>query len=212
VGGGTPRAATAGPARPDHPRQPLSLIPTPLSVIPAQAGTRATPTVATSPSPIHPSPLPGGRLGGGYEATSRRTNRTAPRSPMPHLRRARTLCHTRPSPSFLRRQEPPYTPHFPQLLLRSHQNRSAEPCLSPHNAPDAPSTPATPALPTLTKNLTEVDTRLTKVDKGCQKLTPSTPAPTPNPSKTATGSPSRQPSVNLRCQPLRRTPNKPEQP
>ena len=36
------------------------------------------------------------------------------------------------------------------------------------------------------QKLTEVDARLTKVDKGCQKLTPSTPAPTPNPSKTRT--------------------------
>ena len=34
------------------------------------------------------------------------------------------------------------------------------------------------------QNLTELDTRLTKVDKGCQNLTPSTPAPTSNPSKT----------------------------
>ena len=41
-----------------------------------------------------------------------------------------------------------------------------------------------PSLANADQNLTEVDTRLTGVDKGCQKLTPSTPAPTPNPSKT----------------------------
>ena len=41
-----------------------------------------------------------------------------------------------------------------------------------------------PNLANAHQNLTEVDTRLTKVDKGCQNLTPSTPAPTPNLSKT----------------------------
>ena len=43
------------------------------------------------------------------------------------------------------------------------------------------------ALANADQNLTEVDTRLTRVDRGCQNLTPSTPAP------------------------FRRTPNKPEQ-
>ena len=66
------------------------------------------------------------------------------------------------------------------------------------------------------QNLTGVDTRLTKVDKGCQKLTPSTPASTPNPSKTRRNRKFSHhpvnPSVNPRCQPLRRIPNKPEQP
>ena len=33
-------------------------------------------------------------------------------------------------------------------------------------------------------NLANADQNLTKVDKGCQNLTPSTPASTPNPSKT----------------------------
>ena len=40
------------------------------------------------------------------------------------------------------------------------------------------------ALANADQNVTEVDARLTKVDKSCQKLTPSTPAPTTNPSKT----------------------------
>ena len=39
-----------------------SVIPAPLSVIPVQAGIHAHPSPS---SPIHPSPLPGGRLGGG---------------------------------------------------------------------------------------------------------------------------------------------------
>ena len=76
-------------------------------------------------------------------------------------------------------------------------------------------TPGNPSLANADQNLTEVDARLTKVDKGCQKLTPSTPAPTPNPSKTQQNRNRAHhpatPSVNLRCQPLRRTPNNPEQ-
>ena len=88
--------------------------------------------------------------------------------------------------------------------------------LSPQSRPRRPH--ATPVNPSLTKgdqNLTEVDARLTKVDKGCQKLTPSTPAPTPNPSKTQQNRTRalhpNTPSVNPRCQPLRQTPNNPEQ-
>ena len=71
------------------------------------------------------------------------------------------------------------------------------------------------ALANADQNLTGVDTRLTKVDKGCQKLTPSTPAPTPNPSKTQQNHNRHHhpdtPSVNLRCQPHQHTPNNPEQ-
>ncbi len=66
-----------------------------------------------------------------------------------------------------------------------------------------------PNLANADQTLTEVDARWTKVDKGCQKLTPSTPAPTPNPSKTQqnrnrTHHPDT-PSVNPRCQPLQHT-------
>ena len=49
------------------------------SVIPAQAGTHP-PQRPLSP-PIHPSPLPGGRLGGGWEATSERQPPSNTRSP-----------------------------------------------------------------------------------------------------------------------------------
>ncbi len=73
-------------------------------------------------------------------------------------------------------------------------------------------TPVNPNLANGCQNLTEVDTRLTKVDKGCQKLTPSTPAPTPNPSKTQQSRNRAHRPVNLRCQPLRRTPNNPNNP
>ena len=72
-----------------------------------------------------------------------------------------------------------------------------------------------PNLANADQNLTEVDTRLTKVDKGCQKLTPSTPAPTPTSSKTRRNRNRAHhpdtPSVNLRCQPPKHIPNKPEQ-
>ncbi len=72
-----------------------------------------------------------------------------------------------------------------------------------------------PNLANSDQNLTALDARLTKVDKGCQNLTPLTPAPTPNPSKTwrnrnHTHHPAT-PSVNLRCQPLQHTLNNPEQ-
>ena len=75
-----PRAAATSRARPDHPSPSPHVIPAPpSSVIPAQAGTHTR----TSPSPIHPSPLPGGRLGGGWKAPSRRHQPCAPRSPIP---------------------------------------------------------------------------------------------------------------------------------
>ena len=60
---------------------PLPSFLRPLSVIPAQAGTQALPTPPRTPSPIHPSPLPGGRLGGGCEATNHPTNRATPDRP-----------------------------------------------------------------------------------------------------------------------------------
>ena len=163
MGGGTPRATTAGPTRPDRPRAP---------VIPAPAGTRAgrnppSPTSASNPirppSPIHPSPLPGGRLGGGWEPRTTTAGPTRPDRP------------PRPPPSVIPAQAGTTAPHFPQLLLRSHQNRSAEPCPPPRNA-------VNPNLANSDQNLTELDTRLTKVDKTYHR------------------------------QPLRRTPNNPEQP
>ena len=78
-----PPAAEPPPAPLQSASTPPSF-PRPLPVIPAQAGTRATFTVAPHPqfisptprpthpppSPIHPSPLPGGRLGGGCDAPS----------------------------------------------------------------------------------------------------------------------------------------------
>ncbi len=71
MGGGTPRASAN---RPPPPRSPLPVVPALLTVIPAQAGTAPhTHPHLTSPlSPIHPSPLPGGRLGGGWDAASER--------------------------------------------------------------------------------------------------------------------------------------------
>ena len=65
-----------------------------------------------------------------------------------------------------------------------------------------------PSLANADQTLTGVDTRLPKLDTV-------NPCPTPNPSKTPRNrSRARHPdisSVNFRCQPLRHTPNKPEQ-
>ena len=89
--------------------------------------------------------------------------------------------------------------------------------LSPPHRRYAPhATASNHALANADQNLTALDARLTKVDKGCQKLTPSTSAPTPNPSKTQQNrSHPHHPDtlvVNPRCQPRRRTLNNPEQP
>ena len=98
--------------------------------------------------------------------------------------------------------------------------------LSPQRRPRRPhATAGNHALANADQTLTEVDARLTaldarltKVDKGCQNLTLSTPAPTPDPSKTQQNR-SRAlhpntPSVNPSCQPPgapRTTLNKSEQ-
>ena len=152
MGGKTPRAATASPARPDRPRRSPSVTPAP---------------------------------------------------PPPHLR---------PFPSFLRRQEPPLPPN-PATLTPEQECRTMP--LSPPRRHRPAHTPVNHALANADQNLTEVDTRWTKVDKGCQKLTPTTPATTPNPSKTQQNRNRAHhpdtPSVNPRCQPRRRTPNNPEQ-
>ncbi len=149
--------------------RPSPVIPAPLSVIPAQAGTQtlhtpalrrgypAAPTTHSTPtpSPIQPSPLPGGRLGGGWNATSYHARRTAPRSPMPHLRRTRALppflhplrhsCASlpsflRPSPSFLRPSPSFLRP--PPSFLRRQEPRPSTP---PRSA--APTTHPTPTPP-----------------------------------------------------------------
>ena len=193
MGGGTSRATTAGPTRPDRPRRSPSLTPAPIphpcappspprpsvvipaplpSVIPAQAGTR-TPLLRHSCAP-RVIPAQAGTTAHPHSPQLRlplpRTGvRTMPLSPQ-RRRPAPLPSFLRPLPSFLRRQEP---------------------------------------------NLANADQTVTKVDKGCQKLTPSTPAPTPNPSKTQQNRTRAHhpdtPSVNPRCQPLQHTPNNPEQ-
>ena len=177
MGGGTPRAATAGPTRPDHPRPaPLSHSRT-SSVIPAQAGTH--PPHHPPPPSIHPSPLKGGRLGGGgtpRAATAGPARPDHPRpAPLPHPRAP--LRHSCAS----RNHRTPPLPPDPATLTPEQECRPMP--LSPHHR--RPSRPdANLNLANADQNLTEVDARLPKVDKGCQKLTPSTPAPTPSPSKT----------------------------
>ena len=120
----------------DRSSTPRSLSPSflrPPSVIPAQAGTRAPPTHLHPLSPIHPSPLPGGRLGGGWEVASVR--RPLFNTPIALLRHScaphRHSCagrNPRPPPSFLhpirhscagrnpRATHPPSSPHPPSPI------------------------------------------------------------------------------------------------
>ena len=183
MGGGTPRATTAGPARPDRPfhlstpalSPALSpALPPPSPPRPFSSHLRPFPSFLRRqeppppsnfppPPPIHPSPLPGGRLGGGWDAPSHhhrpctpRSPSVTPASPPSHLR---PLRHTNspsvtPAPLSVIPAQAGTTahPHFPKILLRSHQNRSARTCLSPRNpAAAATPPPATKHLPTLTK-------------------------------------------------------------
>ena len=150
----------------------------------------ATPRI---PSTVIPAPPPRHSCAGRNDRTPLPPNpatltleqecRTMPLSPQRRQPAPIPSCLC-PLPSFLRRQEP--------NLAIAHQNLTG-----------------------VDTRLTALDARLTKVDRGCQKLTPSTPAPTPNPSKTQqnrshTHHPDT-PSVNPRRQPLRHTPNNPEQ-
>ena len=114
------------------------------------------------PPPIHPSPLPGGRLGGGWEATNQhhRSSRAPIAPPHAHrthpLRRAYPSRHTRipsatpapPSPSFLRRQEPPTStsassPIHPSPLPGGRLGGGWKVASQHHRSPHAPITHAT---------------------------------------------------------------------
>ena len=142
MGGGTPRTSAANRAtprspapRPDRPRlSPFrhSCAPLPPLLRPSSrhscAGRNHPTSHPASPihpphttkrarsSPIHPSPLSGGRLGGGWNATNQRRQsrhapiaRATPQSPAPRPDRPRLspFRHScAPLPSFLRRQEP----------------------------------------------------------------------------------------------------------
>ena len=142
--------------------------------------------------------LPGGRLGGGWNTASKHSASLA-RTPLPitahptaaparlsSLQRphpitpssspqrhpyAPTPSFLRPPPSFLRRQEPPFPPN-PATLTPEQECRTMPP---PSN-----NTPGNPNLANPHQN-----------------LTPSTPAPTPIPSKTATAptTPSTSPNT-----------------
>ena len=85
------------------------------------------------PPPIHPSPLLGGRLGGGWEATTHHHPPSpTPRAPPP------------PVPSFLRRQEPPRPPP-----RHSCAPRSVIPAQAGTRTPPIPSSlrPPLPVIP-----------------------------------------------------------------
>ncbi len=160
----THRRATPSPRHPcapfRHSCAPFPSFLRPLSVIPAQAGTRTPPphfpnAPTNSPKKIHPSPLLGGRLGGGWEAPSVHqpssvtpppphchptplpavpacagmTGEGAHRSYAPPATPAPPSRHSwPPSPSFLRRQEPahPLTP-LPQRTKQLPQENSSLP-------------------------------------------------------------------------------------
>ena len=117
MGGGMHRAGTGRlPASPAHiptPPARIPVTPAPLSVIPAQAGTRATSSVSTrrthaptsAPRKFNPSPLSGGRLGGGWDAPSghRPSARLASTHPHPSSTHSRpSSTHPRPSSTHLR--------------------------------------------------------------------------------------------------------------
>ena len=109
---------------------PRSVIPaqagtcTPRSVIPAQAGTHAPQRTKPLPSsPIHPSPLLGGRLGGGCGAPSIHQR---PKWP-PALPPERIHTSVIPTiPSFLRRQECAQRRRPPGSCLRRNDGEGAE--------------------------------------------------------------------------------------
>ena len=126
----TPRSPTRAPLR--H-----SCAPT---VIPAQAGTHAPPAIP-APHSATPTPLPS-------SPRSSRHSRAPPVIPAPSPRHSCVLPTVIPAQA----GTTPH-PHFPQILLHSHQNRSAKPCPSPRKAapPDPTPPPATTHSPTLTK-------------------------------------------------------------
>ncbi len=122
-----------------HPDGPSSFL-RPLRHSCAGRNLRAPTPLPYSLPPIHPSPLPGGRLGGGWEVASQRW----PLSPTPRS----LLVIPAPPPSFLRRQEPVRLPssNSPQPCYHSLEERKCDPCPPPH-APTCPAPPARPSTP-----------------------------------------------------------------
>ena len=116
MGGGRPRASTSDRSRPKRPRRDASRRAAHLPKRHSGASRRHScagrnplhHAPRTPPSPIHPSPLLGGRLGGGWEAASQHRRSLAPQAPTPAAapRISPSVIPVSPSPSFLRRQEP----------------------------------------------------------------------------------------------------------
>ena len=130
----TPRSPTP---RPDHPPHAPITHPTPRSPTPRPLRHTHSPSATPTPPPSHPLPL-----------HHTHSPSITPTPPPPHPRPIRHTCappSVTPAPPF-RHSCAGRNHHFPQLLLRLHQNRSAEPCPFP-----APSPPSTPTSPTLTK-------------------------------------------------------------
>ena len=136
---------------------------------------------------------------------------------------SRSPSSPRRPPSFLRRQEPPHTPLPPTPATLTIEQECRTMPLSPQHR--RARIPGNHSRANADQNVTEVDTRLTKVDKGCQKLTPSTPAVNPSgASRTTLNNPEQirtnlntakppdqieTPSRSPRIRPIKTTPNKP---
>ena len=139
--------------RRQEPTAPLPSFPRPLPVIPAQAGTRATSTVAPHPqfippTPHPPHPLPNSSLPpsrgevrwgvGGREPPPAAEPPPAPSGAHPRLRHPCT-----PLPSFLRRQEPTAClPSFLRPLRHSCAGRNPRYL---HRRPPSPIHPTNPS-------------------------------------------------------------------
>ena len=148
MGGGRLRASAGRSPTPRSPLvvpAPLSVVPAPLSVIPAPSPSflrRQEPTRAhaTHLPPIHPSPLPGGRLGGGWEVASRRRPLSpTPRSPLVIPAQAGTCAASKlqlPQPCYhgLGERKCDQMP----ASLRANRLRTSGATIHPDHAPNNP--------------------------------------------------------------------------
>ena len=145
MGGGRRRTTPATLQHPDRfplpPPRPLSATPTPL--FRHSCAGRNPPAPHTTPTPIHPSPLPGEEVRRGWNAAS------------PHSQP--------PTPQTVAPRTPPLPP-TPATLTPEQECRTMPP--SPQQRQQA--LPAgNLSLANGDQNLTKVDTRLTRVDKTC---------------------------------------------
>ena len=178
----------------------------PPSVIPAQAGTHPRPPPPHPPLPQFIPPPSQGEVRWGVGCCERLP--AIVRAPLAHAAPRPPRCHLihrhscAPLSSFLCRQEPPL-PSTPATLTPEQECRTMP--LSPQHRRPALHT-VNPSLTNACQNLTEVDTRLTK-------LGTVNPRPNPKPQQNTAKPQPRPPSRQPRCQPsLSTPPTHPEQP